>query len=113
MKIQSLGYILVETKDLSAWDHYGQEVCGFMKHPDFSDEEKLCLKIDHEPFRFLVQNGPEEKFILAGLELEDASALNDAKKSFDELNINYQQLSTDDLFTRQITDGISFNDPGH
>ena len=47
MKIQSLGYILVETKDLSAWDHYGQEVCGFMKHPDFSDEEKLCLKIDH------------------------------------------------------------------
>ena len=59
MKIQSLGYILVETENLSAWDHYGQEVCGFMKHPDFSDEEKLCLKIDHEPFRFLVQNGPE------------------------------------------------------
>ena len=111
MKIQSLGYILVETENLSAWDHYGQEVCGFMKHPDFSDEEKLCLKIDHEPFRFLVQNGPEEKFILAGLELEDASALNDAKKIFDELNINYQQLSADDLFTRQITDGISFNDP--
>ena len=45
MKIQSLGYILVETEDLSAWDHYGQEVCGFMKHPDFSDEEKLCLKL--------------------------------------------------------------------
>ena len=43
MKIQSLGYILVETKDLSAWDNYGQEVCGFMKHPDFSDEEKLYL----------------------------------------------------------------------
>ena len=34
-----------------------------------------------------------------------------AKKIFDELNINYQQLSADDLFTRQITDGISFNDP--
>ena len=80
MKIQSLGYILVETKDLSAWDHYGQEVCGFMKHPDFSDEEKLCLKIDHEPFRFMIQNGPEEKFLLAGLELGDASALNDAKR---------------------------------
>ena len=43
--------------------------------------------------------------------MEDASALNDAKKTFDELNINYQQLSADDLFTRQITDGISFNDP--
>jgi len=42
VKIQSLGYILVETKNLSAWDHYGQEVCGFMKHPDFSDAELLC-----------------------------------------------------------------------
>ena len=56
MKIQSLGYILVETENLSAWDHYGQEVCGFMKHPDFSDEEKLCLKIDYEPFRFIHWN---------------------------------------------------------
>ena len=92
MKIQSLGYILVETEDLSAWGHYGEEVCGFMKHPDFSDEEKLCLKIDHEPFRFLVQNGPEEKFILAGLELEDASAEKDAKNTFDEFNINYNKI---------------------
>ena len=93
MKVKGLGYILVETTDLDKWNEYGQEVCGFMKHPELSNDSTLCLKIDEAPYRFSIQKGSADKYLLAGFELENQQALDDAKSQLQSSDVEFEDLT--------------------
>lgn len=80
MNVKGLEYILVETTDLSKWEDYGTNVCGFMKNLLLSNDNQIAFKIDKEPFRFLITKGPANRYIAGGFALEDASAMNLAKQ---------------------------------
>ena len=114
MKVNCLGYILVETTDLDKWNEYGQEVCGFMKHPELSNDSTLCLKIDEAPYRFSIQKGSADKYLLAGFELENQQALDDAKTQLQSSDVEFEDLTREVCSERLIEAGISLSDPaGH
>ena len=75
MNVKGLEYILIETTDLSKWEDYGLNVCGFMKNETASNAEQIAFKIDEAPFRFLVTKGNSERYLAGGFLLEDESAL--------------------------------------
>jgi len=67
MGIRSLGYVVIETRDLEAWRRYGTAVLGLAEAP--SDEPgTLKLRLDDRPFRFLIKTGAAERFVAAGWE---------------------------------------------
>ena len=74
MGVASLGYVIAQTRDLSAWRLFGSHVLGMMeaKAPDGS----VAFRIDDRPFRVMVQQGEADGVVAAGLEFatEDAFA---------------------------------------
>jgi 3,4-dihydroxy-9,10-secoandrosta-1,3,5(10)-triene-9,17-dione 4,5-dioxygenase len=74
MGVASLGYVIAQTRDLSAWRLFGSHVLGMMeaKAPDGS----VAFRIDDRPFRVMVQQGEDDGVVAAGLEFatEDAFA---------------------------------------
>jgi 3,4-dihydroxy-9,10-secoandrosta-1,3,5(10)-triene-9,17-dione 4,5-dioxygenase len=65
--VSSLGYVVIETRDLDAWREFGTEVLGAMASPS-PTEDVLFLRIDDRPFRFWIRKGDRDAFIAPGWE---------------------------------------------
>jgi 3,4-dihydroxy-9,10-secoandrosta-1,3,5(10)-triene-9,17-dione 4,5-dioxygenase len=67
MGVSSLGYVVAETRDVASWQSFAADVLGLM--PATSPTQgALAFRIDERPFRLLIQPGPREAFLTAGLE---------------------------------------------
>ncbi len=61
MSVSSLGYVVIETRDLAAWREFGTQILGTMEAAS-DDPEVLLLRIDDRPFRFWIRKGDREAF---------------------------------------------------
>lgn len=77
MAVSSLGYIVVETRDLAAWREFATGVLGLMP-TESAPEGAALFRIDDRPFRFWVQQGPRDAFIAAGWEFASREAFAEA-----------------------------------
>ena len=111
MNVKGLEYILIETTDLSKWEDYGLNVCGFMKNETASNAEQIAFKIDEAPFRFLVTKGNSERYLAGGFLLEDESALVAAKQELNNHGIECVELEENHKAVRKIKAGFTFQDP--
>ena len=111
MNVKGLEYILIETTDLSKWEDYGLNVCGFMKNETASNAEQIAFKIDEAPFRFLVTRGNSERYLAGGFLLEDESALVAAQEELDNHGIECVELEENLKAVRKIKAGFTFQDP--
>jgi 3,4-dihydroxy-9,10-secoandrosta-1,3,5(10)-triene-9,17-dione 4,5-dioxygenase len=67
MGVSSLGYVVAETRNVAAWQGFAADVLGLM--PAVAPTAgALAFRIDARPFRLLIQPGPREAFLTAGLE---------------------------------------------
>ena len=76
MGIKALGYVVIATAEVDAWDRYMAEVVGVMRAGSSASGAAL-YRIDERPFRFWIEPGPEELLVAAAYEVEDAAALAD------------------------------------
>jgi 3,4-dihydroxy-9,10-secoandrosta-1,3,5(10)-triene-9,17-dione 4,5-dioxygenase len=67
MTVQSLGYVVFETRDLKAWKTYATQVLGLAEAPA-SDDNTGLFRMDDRPFRLMARQGSAERFIAAGWE---------------------------------------------
>jgi len=67
MGVSSLGYVVAQSRDLSAWQSFGADVLGLMPAAAPADGT-LAFRIDERPFRLLIEQGEREGFLTAGLE---------------------------------------------
>jgi 3,4-dihydroxy-9,10-secoandrosta-1,3,5(10)-triene-9,17-dione 4,5-dioxygenase len=111
MNVKGLEYILIETTDLSKWEDYGLNVCGFMKNETASNAEQIAFKIDEAPFRFLVTKGNSERYLAGGFLLEDESALVAAHQELNNHGIECVELEENHKAVRKIKAGFTFQDP--
>ncbi len=77
MTVSSLGYVVVETRDLSKWRRFATEILGVMETPSPSDEVAL-FRLDDRPFRFWVQKSKQDRFIAPGWEFPSQAAFEQA-----------------------------------
>lgn len=73
MTIRSLGYVVIASARMPAWDRFLTEVVGVMPAGRSSDGAAL-YRIDDRPFRFRIEPGAAEKFGSAGYEVADEAA---------------------------------------
>ncbi|MBT6422593.1 MAG: biphenyl 2,3-dioxygenase, partial [Porticoccaceae bacterium] len=64
MTIQSLGYIGVNSTDLSQWEAYGTQVLGMqdVTAQHSKDGNSLLLKMDERPFRMIIEKSDVDGF---------------------------------------------------
>lgn len=68
--VKSLAYVVLRTADLDRWRAFACDVLGLMPTADSTDD-RLLLRMDDRPFRFLIEKGEGEGFVGAGWELAD------------------------------------------
>ena len=73
MAVKALGYVVIETAKLQAWDHFLTQVAGVMRVADSADGAAL-YRIDDRPFRFRLQKGASERLVAAGYEVSNEAA---------------------------------------
>jgi len=114
MNVQSLSYILIETTDMQKWAHYAHEVVGLMKNEVLSDENNLFLRMDDSPFRFQVQIGETDRYVLGGFELGSKQEFDEAKKELTDLGVPFDEMDDELAKIRCVDELLSLKDPaGH
>ncbi|PZQ45796.1 MAG: hypothetical protein DI556_22040 [Rhodovulum sulfidophilum] len=110
MKVKSLGYVVISTRDLAAWADFAGEVMGLMPVPSQS-EDVLLFRMDDRPFRVRVEKSEQEGFRLAGWEFESKAAFEAAierlRAAGREVEICDAALAKD----RQVTELARSTDP--
>ncbi|NMG77106.1 VOC family protein [Aromatoleum diolicum] len=74
--IRGLGYFVAQTDNLAEWQAYAQDVLGMMVEP--APGGGLYVKMDERPFRILVVEGPERRYLASGWELANERAFDAA-----------------------------------
>jgi len=67
MTVSSLGYVVIEARDVSVWREFATTVLGVMEAPSGRDDVVL-FRLDDRPFRFWVQKGERDGFVAPGWE---------------------------------------------
>jgi len=110
MGIRSLGYVVIETRDLEAWRRYGTEVLGLAEAP--SDEPgTLKLRLDNRPFRFLIKSGEAERLTAAGWEFASKAAYEAGLAALREAGITVTAASAAEAASRSVYELARCTDP--
>ena len=72
MTVKSLGYVVIEARDLDAWHDYATTILGVMPQPSPRDDV-LLFRLDDRPFRFWIQRGERDAFVAPGWEFANKS----------------------------------------
>lgn len=70
MGMAALGYVRIKMREPAEWRQFGEQVMGFVG--ETAGDGSLRLKMDAAPFRYLVEQGEEDRFAAAGWECKDA-----------------------------------------
>ncbi len=87
--IRSLGYFVAQTDNLDEWQDYAENVLGMMVSP--APDGGLYIKMDDRPFRILIVEGDDKRYLSSGWELASLGAFNQAIQSFDEKGVAWEK----------------------
>lgn len=69
----SLGYVVVESRQLSAWERFARDGLGL--HAEAAEGSSLVLRLDEHQRRIVVREGSAEDVVAVGWQLRDDEAL--------------------------------------
>jgi 3,4-dihydroxy-9,10-secoandrosta-1,3,5(10)-triene-9,17-dione 4,5-dioxygenase len=70
--IQALAYFVAQSKDVSTWQRYAEQVLGAQTAP--APGGGLYLKLDERAYRIAIVPGAEDHYYASGWELPDRAA---------------------------------------
>jgi 3,4-dihydroxy-9,10-secoandrosta-1,3,5(10)-triene-9,17-dione 4,5-dioxygenase len=111
MGIRTLGYTVIGTRDLDAWNRFGSDVLGLMATRAPDGDGAIHFRLDDRPLRIRVEAGEREGLIAAGWEVADGAAFEEA---IDSLRVAGVDVAiADDAFcaTRCARGVARFQDP--
>lgn len=112
MDIRGLGYVTIESTDLSKWESYGTQVLGMMVAPGMPADGNLYLKMDEYPYRFRIVPSDKDRFSVAGWEVPGKPAFDQAVKELEKAGVSIQRGSDADARVRRVKEFVSFTAPG-
>ncbi|WP_374482504.1 VOC family protein [Zoogloea sp.] len=86
--IRGLGYFVAETPDLTEWQRYAEDVLGMMTSS--APGGGLYVKMDERPFRMLVVQGEQRRYVASGWELAGEGAFKDALATLEKAGVGYE-----------------------
>jgi extradiol dioxygenase len=115
MKINSLGYLRVESPDAKEWAHFGPEVLGLLcsEAPE-GRPDTVSLTPDDRPGRLQVSPGERNRLECVGWEVQSAAAFDQAIADLERAGVEFSRATDADRARANVRDLVSFTDPaGH
>ena len=109
MGVSSLGYVVVEAVDTSAWRRFGIDTIGLTEGPGISGD--LNLRVDERPFRIQVVRGNANRFVCAGWEFRDDAALDNAIQGLSKAGVEVGSGTADEAARRCVRRLVRCADP--
>lgn len=110
MAVSSLGYVIIETRDLEAWREFGTKALGAMEAQSPSDDA-LLLRIDDRPFRLWVRKGERDAFIAPGWEYASKEAYDEALARLRDAGHDVEVGDVMEARARQVYEFARSSDP--
>ncbi|MGW6928851.1 iron-dependent extradiol dioxygenase HsaC [Lentzea sp. NPDC054927] len=110
MGIRSLGYLRIETTDMTRWREFGLKVLGMVEGKG-STEGALYLRMDDFPARLVIVPGESDKLQASGWEAATEAELDEVAKRLASAGVAYVEGSAEDLAERRVNGLIRFEDP--
>jgi 3,4-dihydroxy-9,10-secoandrosta-1,3,5(10)-triene-9,17-dione 4,5-dioxygenase len=86
--IRELGYLVAQSENLKEWQDYAENVLGMMSMD--APEGGLYVKMDERPFRMLILEGNENRYLASGWELASEEAFAAAIAELDQKGIAWE-----------------------
>ena len=109
IEIRGLSYFVAMSENLSQWQRYAEDVLGMQVLP--APSGGLYVKMDERPFRMLIVEGSEPRYLASGWELASESAFAAALEHLDGLGIEWQRASAEEVEQRGVQALVSLKDP--
>jgi len=113
MAIKSLGYIGVNSTDLSQWRSFAGDVMGL---EDVStrlecDDNTALFKMDDHPYRLIVNKSDTDQFAFCGWETNSEAGLLEVADALTAAGVAITWADDDHIAARRVTQLLSFTDP--
>jgi 3,4-dihydroxy-9,10-secoandrosta-1,3,5(10)-triene-9,17-dione 4,5-dioxygenase len=111
MGVRSLGYLRLDSNDVSAWTVFGEDFLGMMR-VEGSDPGSLYFRLDHYPPRLVVTPAGEAAMSAMGLEVLHERELVQLVDAIEQAGIKVTAGTEDECAERRVTGFARFDDPG-
>ena len=109
MDLRELGYLVLQSKDLGAWQFFAEQVAGMQT--TFGPAGELYLKIDKRHHRIVILPADREAFIASGWGVRSKVEFDAAREELSVSGTAAQTGSTDDCALRKVREFFWFKDP--
>ena len=108
--IRSLGYLRIESADISAWREFGTRILGLTEGRG-PEDGALYLRMDDFPARLVIVPGDRERLLASGWEVADATALGNVRHALADAGVAVKAGTPDELAARRVGELLRFDDP--
>ncbi|SUE16551.1 extradiol dioxygenase [Rhodococcus gordoniae] len=109
--IRGLGYLRIQTTDITRWRELVVDGLG-MAVGTGPEADGLYLRIDERRARLIVLPGEVDKALAVGWEVRDEFALRRVREAVEKAGIEVEVLSEEESTYRDAEQVIAFDDPG-
>nr|AFH35122.1 3,4-DHSA dioxygenase [Pseudomonas sp. DOC21] len=109
IEIRGLSYFVAQVENLSHWQRYAEDVLGMQVRP--APAGGLYVKMDERPFRMLIVEGSEARYVASGWELASEQAFTAALAHLDGQGVEWQAGSAEDIDQRGVQALVVVRDP--
>ena len=109
MNISGLAYVVAETTDLAKWKRYAEGVLGMMTAP--SPDGGIYVRMDERQFRFAVQPGARDAYVVSGWEVTGRADFDQALQVLGDAGVEVHMGDATHCRLRCVQQVASFSDP--
>jgi extradiol dioxygenase len=109
MRIRSLAYVGLSTRDVSAWAAFGEEVLGLPAERVGAD--RLLLRMDERGYRFDLRAGDEEGLSWLGWEVATAADMLAIERHLVAAGVDVCRATEQECADRRVAGQIRVTDP--
>lgn len=111
MSVAAIGYLRIEARDSAAWMDFGTGVLGLMDAAREDSEGARFLRMDRHPFRFMIEQGEQDRLRAIGLEYRSAAAWQDACDALVQAGHSLTRGPAEQAARRCVTRFVTAKDP--
>ncbi|THA31621.1 2,3-dihydroxybiphenyl 1,2-dioxygenase [Streptomyces sp. A1277] len=109
-QIRGLGYLRVQTRDLSRWRELAVDALGFAVGSG-PDPDGLYLRMDERRSRLVVLPGDTDRVLSVGWEVRDRFALAAVGRAVEASGTAVKPLTQEEADDRGVEEALTFTDP--
>ncbi len=111
MTVAAIGYLRIESRDSAAFMAFATGVLGLMDAPHEDSRGARFLRMDHHPFRFMLEGGEQDRLLAIGLESRNAGEWQAACDRLATAGLELSPGSETEAERRCVSAYVSVQDP--